>query len=1284
MANTSQTIFQRLGTIFSGRNSVSPIMTKLPPTFDSVASNQVLYSTKDRNDYERKLNQYKQQKLLSYQWVKAGVDNSIESLAGLNAVKLMYRDADLMDGMPEIGAALDILSEEACLVGETKIKLLNGKTETIENLYKNKCANFWVYSVDESGICRPSCVEKVIYKGEKEVIKITLDDGTIVRCTPDHKLMLSDCSWKEAKDLAFGDSLMSIYDDINYLGYEQIKSTVENKKRLTHRIVAENVLRDDGYKDYRDLKKNLYNHRVTSVEIENSKEKVYDLLNSSTNNCFGIKCNNGQVISHNCAMKSNGKMLNVYSKSKRVKAILEDLFVNRLHIHTDLPMIARATLKYGNQFMLLNIDEENGILGWKQLPVYEIDRVENGYTTSPSAGAIPINAADIRPDKTRFIWVGHNESTPYEDWQMAHFRLLKDSFFLPYGCIVGDTRIETENGYKEIDSISIGDRIWTFDVNKQEKVLATVSMGMFKGIKDVYSVKTRHNFIEGTSDHKLLCYEDNQLKYKEIKDIKVGDLLVIDNSNNKSNVSIKIDKSPLTEMEANLKKSIQWWTNYINYIPDYVDEEFANFLGFMYGDGWLDGNRVCFATGEYDSFNKKYVDYLEKITNKKAYFRKNEHKINYDIQQALVTSKCLAIILRRMGFSGKFNEKRVPEWLYSCNDKIKKAFLDGLMTADGSYNIDKFNVLRCSIELSNEQLIKDIKMLVQSLGYKSGQILSRNRCNKVRKPLSNGHIIKTKSTSYYFYYFESQNKQEKKYDVVNRKNDGFKTEKVLSNEYVGKKKTYDITVDNNNSNFFANGIVTHNCSHLHKARRAWRMWSMMEDAMLIYRLDKSIERRVFKIYVGSIDDQDVPAFIQQVADNFKRTPVIDPLTGQIDLRKNFLDVSSDYFIPVRDPSAPTPIENLTSAQNPTSMDDINYMQNKVFSALRVPKQFLNFQEAQGKGQNLSLLDVRFARMVNTLQQFLLLELNKIAMIHLHLLGLDDDIMNFTLSLNNPSAQIEALELEDLTKRVNTATQALADPGIGMPLMSLHMVLKKIMKLTDSEIKDMLNEIRLEKAMAAELANTAAIIKKTGMFDAVDNIYGDYDAMNDPNASAQQPGMGNENGMGMGMSGGGAIGGGGGGFDGGALTFDSLEGGGDMGGSMGDINGTEATTDMSNAPNLDAGKPNESKDKNKPLLNEARSKFFNSAKSFTQRYFDLLSELERRDNGNEEELANIEGKVTTINEQIGNLFTKIDAILEENSNPYFSKTVEDNDDETISSPSTSITESDLDNELLSNE
>jgi len=1044
MANKRPTAFQNLNNILFGSNSVTPDIMKLPPSMDSLASDQVLYTTNDKEDYERKLTSYRQQKLLSYQWVKAGADNAMESLAGYTAVKLMYRDADLMDGMPEIGSALDILASECC----------------------------------------------------------------------------------------------------------------------------------------------------------------------------------------NCG--SDGQMIHIKSKSKRVKSILEDLFANRLHVHIMLPLIARAMVKYGNQFMLLNVTKDNGIMGWKQLPVYEIDRIENGYTTSPAAGAVPIQTNEIRPDSTKFVWVGHNESIPYQDWQIAHFRLLNDSFFLPYGCIVGDTRIETENGFKEIDSITIGDRIWTFNVDTQKKELSTVTMGAYKGIKDVYSVKTWHNFIEGTDDHKLLCYENNKLVYKEIKEIKEGDLLIIDNSINRTNCQIKIDKSPLKNYEANFNKSTQWWDNYIGYIPDYVNTEFAKFFGFMLGDGWISGCQVSFATGEYDSFNKEFSDYLAKISGKKPDFRAPQRKMNYNVSQCRVTSKSLAVILHRMGFNGKFNEKRIPSWVYSATDEIKKAFLDGIMIADGSYHIDKYNCLRCSIEMSNEQLIKDIKVLTQSLGYKSGQISSRNR---TESHLVCNRIVKSTCPSYYFYFFETQNTQEKKYEIANRLQYGFKTEIVRSKEYVGKKKTYDITVENPNSNFFANGIVTHNCSHLHKARRAWRMWSMMEDSMFLYRLDKSIQRRVFKIYVGAIDDKDVPAFVQEVANNFKRTPVVDPLTGQIDLRKNFLDVSSDYFIPVRDPGAPTPIENLPNGDNPTAMDDINYMQGKVFAALGVPKTFLNFQEAQGKGQNLSLLDIRLCRMVNRFQTFLIMELNKVAMLHLTLLGLKDEIGNFTITMNNPSAQIEALELEDMTKRIQTATAALADPGIGMPLMSLHMVLKKIMKMTDSEIKDMLSEIRLEKAMAAELAATANVIKKTGMFDSVDRIYGDYDAMNAP-----QQGQGQQQGqdeMG-GPAGGGGMGGG---FEGGSLATDSL-GGGDMGG---DIGGAEGTTDMGSAPDVDAGNPvnpgnpNESR-ANKPVINE-------KVKSFTERYFDLLKESQSEEDG--EDADDIEGKNELINEEVDAIFDKIDKIIESN-------------------------------------
>lgn len=395
-----------------------------------------------------------------------------------------------------------------------------------------------------------------------------------------------------------------------------------------------------------------------------------------------------------------------------------------------------------------------------------------------------------------------------------------------------------------------------------------------------------------------------------------------------------------------------------------------------------------------------------------------------------------------------------------------------------------------------------------------------------------------------------------------------------------------------NDSFF----LPYGVSLLHKARRAWRMWSMMEDAMLIYRLDKSIERRVFKIYVGGINDKDVPAFVQEIANNFKRTPIIDPMTGQVDLRKNFLDVSSDYFIPVRDPAAPNPIETLQAAHNDTSMDDINYMQNKIFAAIRVPKQFINFQDAQGKGQNLSLADIRFARMIMGVQQFVLSELNKVAMVHLYLLGFKEELTNFSLAMNIPTAQIEALELDALQKRIGVASSALADPGIGMPLLSWHYVLKNIMKLSDDEIKDVLGEIRLEKAMAAELQATPMIIKKTGLFDTVDRIYGDYEAMNNPQQMQPQQ----DQGMGGGLMGGGGGGAGLGGDLGGGLggdmdldgTPDAMEGGGSTG-----------STDMSSAPAASSGQP----------LQESNPRI-RAGKSVIDQYLNMLAEKQKEKDG----------------------------------------------------------------------
>ena len=675
MAKKGGNIFSRLNDVLFG-NSV-PQEFRKTTTYNI---DPILYSTDSKEDYERKMQELRQQKLLSYQWVKAGVDTAQDAIAGLSQVKVMYRDADLMCSDTYIASALEIAADEACCV------------------------------------------------------------------------------------------------------------------------------------------------------------------------------------------KADGKMLNVYSRSERIKAILEDLFVNRLNIHIWLPSIGYNMLKYGNEYMLYNINLNEGIVGWRELHPYDIERHENGMD-SPYATSMNMSTSNtLQPEETKFVWTGHNNSQPFKSWQIAHFRNLSDTFFLPYG--------------------------------------------------------------------------------------------------------------------------VSW---------------------------------------------------------------------------------------------------------------------------------------------------------------------------------------------------------------------------------------------------------------IHKARRAWRMLSMMEDAMLIYRLDKSIERRVFKIYVGAIDDADVPAYVQQVANNFKRTPVIDPLTGQVDLRKNFMDVSTDYFIPVRSENAPNPIDTLSGANNATSMDDINYIKDKILAALRMPKSFLNYQEAQGKGQNLSIMDIRFSRMINRIQQYLLMELNKTAIIHLYLLGFHDDITNFTLSLNNPSPQIEAQELEDISKRVQVAQSVLADPGNGIPIWSLHRTLKHIMKMSDKEIAENLNEIRLEKALAAELLKTEQIIQRTGIFDPVDNIYGEIDA----EYQATQPGVGGDA-MG-GLGGGGAMGGGlAGGFgdgldDGLGGSIDSL---GTPGADMGtDITGSEGMTGMGDAANVDAGSATmENKRNNKPLLVESYKK--KATKKLIDNYIAMLQESDDKENEKNMKVVDIVSENLIINESIQELLTDLSNKLNE--------------------------------------
>jgi hypothetical protein len=427
-------------------------------------------------------------------------------------------------------------------------------------------------------------------------------------------------------------------------------------------------------------------------------------------------------------------------------------------------------------------------------------------------------------------------------------------------------------------------------------------------------------------------------------------------------------------------------------------------------------------------------------------------------------------------------------------------------------------------------------------------------------------------------------------------------------------------------------------SVLEKARRIWKQLQLSEDAMLVYRVTRAPERRVYKIYVGNIDEQDVPQYVDDIANRFKRKPVIDPQTGQIDLRYNQLANDQDYFIPVRDENAATPIDTLQGASNLDQIADIQYLQRKLFTALRVPKTFLGFEEATGDGKNLAMQDVRFSRTINRIQQAIIAELNKIAIIHLYMLGFEDEISNFNLSLNNPSTQAKMLEIEQLQAKMTLYKDAVSEAGNGFMGMSMTRARRDILGWTDEEIKKDFLEQRLEKAAAAEIENTSAVIKHTGMFDEVDGVYGDI------NAAIAGAGEGGEDA-------GGAIGGGGGGsFGGGGFgsATETPEAGEEATPEAGEEATPEAGTETPEAGAEAAPeetlaeqikKTNQLLTENTKQLNQRKNKY---SKMYVNR---LIDNIEHKETIINERVA-IYDKTLKINEDINGMINDIDNMLKD--------------------------------------
>ena len=213
-------------------------------------------------------------------------------------------------------------------------------------------------------------------------------------------------------------------------------------------------------------------------------------------------------------------------------------------------------------------------------------------------------------------------------------------------------------------------------------------------------------------------------------------------------------------------------------------------------------------------------------------------------------------------------------------------------------------------------------------------------------------------------------------------------------------------------------------SYLEPGRKLFKQYSLMEDAMLIHRIARAPEKRVFYMNVGAIPPNEIEAFMQKTISQMKRTPYMDEKTGEYNLKYNMQNMLEDFYIPVRGNDTTTRIDT-TKGLDYDGIQDVEYLRNKLFAALKIPKAFLGYDENLEGKATLAAEDIRFARTIDRIQRIILSELNKIALVHLYTQGYTDEkLTNFTLSMTTPSIIYEQEKIELLKSKAELAGQLL--------------------------------------------------------------------------------------------------------------------------------------------------------------------------------------------------------------------------------------------------------------------
>lgn len=1005
------------------------------------------------------------------------------------------------------------------------------------------------------------------------------------------------------------------------------------------------------------------------------------------------------MMEESSTLNDKGRIMNIYSDSKRVKGILEDLFFNRLDLHVSLPMWVRNTPIRENSIIPL--------LDGTEVTIKELsNRVKSGEEIW--SYAIQDGTKAIVPSKIIWCDLTRKDSELYRvtlddgthiDTTPDHEYMLRDG------------------SYKRADELTQGQSLMPFYTRKSEK-----KKDCIVGYEKIYNPNTsKYRFTHSLVAHECVrdlnyetsigCqFDTHHADFNKLNNNPSNLIRLTHSDHFKLHVDHfdKILGSPevikkrmegidkyLRSDERRERLSVEMSGIYPKYFETYNNSDLHTEHNEIRSKGMLSNwkNREFIEQtkkGMTIEITDTCFDYISNI------IKNNENYVGVNKLAELLKTDSEFINLFKEGYSLRkdivksINPTTLTKVLFR---KTNQNYFDFVLSIKPSLVIDKSYIKAKAIYLGktkeksllNHKVVSIVKLNETSDVYCLEAVGPNGEHDRHNFPVLGKDVNDSYSRTsgvflsnckygdnFVYLNIDEQHgvlgaKQMPNYEMERR-------ESGLFDMITGRDTPNHQVATADKTKFFWRGRdvefnswqiahfrllgddrrLPYGTSVLEKARRIWKQLILSEDSMLVYRVTRAPERRVYKIYVGNIDDADVEAYVNTIADRFKRMPIIDPQTGQMDLRYNQLSNDQDYFIPVRTEDAPNPIDTLPGATNLDQIADIEYLRSNLFTALRVPKPFLGFDDTTGEGKNLALQDIRFSRTINRIQQAMLQEFNKIAIIHLYLLGFEEDFDNFTLTLNNPSTQAEMLKIEHMQTKVTLYKDAVSDSGNGFGAMSMTRGKRDILGMSDDEIKQDLLEQRMEKAAAAELANSANVIKHTGMFDIVDRVYGDFKlALKGGGEGGAEGGEGGEE---SGGGGGGGLGGsfGGGGVGGEDLDFGdeseaATEAGGEEGAAEAEAGAEEAGTEAG-AEEAAPTEVTESVKKVQNLLKEQKvalaKKLDERTKKYQGRFVERLIESVKSTPKEPIEKIKIYDKNVKVNKEIDEMINDIDKMLDE--------------------------------------